>query len=346
MRDRSSEPEEVAAGGGGTGEAFTHRTVLLEETLALLARAGEGPPRDAVGGRAPEGADGTPRLSTSGLRVLVDATLGGGGHAEALLSDAAPGATLIGIDRDPAALAAARGRLAPFGDRVQLVHGSFGALEAHLDTVGVPPGTVDALVADLGVSSPQLDDPARGFSFGAEGPLDMRMDPTRGRTARELLDEVDAEDLEGILRELGEERRARGVARSVLRARDEGRLETTGDLRRAVVRVLGPKRGRIDPATRTFQALRLAVNAELDELDRLVDALPRVLRPGGVAALISFHSLEDRRVKWAFRQSPVLEPLTKKPVVASEEEARDNPRSRSAKLRAARRRDREEGDSR
>lgn len=293
-----------------TSGGFAHRTVLLAETVALL-------------GIRPD------------TRVLVDATVGGGGHAVAMLEAAGPDARLLAVDRDPRALEAARARLAPFAPRVTFVHGAFGALPEHLETAGL--GPVDALVADLGVSSPQLDDPTRGLSFSGEGPLDMRMDPTTGPTARALLDDLDDAALEEILRGYGEERRARAVARSILRARDAGELETTGDLRRAVVRVLGPKRGRIDPATRTFQALRLAVNRELDQLDALLAALPGVLAPDGVAAIISFHSLEDRRVKWAFRESDALFPLTKKPVTAGDDEARDNPRARSAKLRAARR---------
>jgi 16S rRNA (cytosine1402-N4)-methyltransferase len=290
---------------------FAHRTVMRDEVLRALA------PR--AGGR------------------YLDLTLGGGGHAEAILEASAPDGTLIGVDRDPAARGAARARLARFGARVSVIEGRMSEARSVLDALGVD--AVDGLVADLGVSSPQLDEPSRGMSFRAEGPLDMRMDPTRGITAKELLASLDERALADLLYELGEERASRPIARSILRARDEGKLESTTDLAKAVYRVLGPPRrgGGLDPATRTFQALRIAVNDELDELDALLAALPSLLRVGGVAAIIAFHSLEDRRVKWALRGDARLEPLYKKPVEASELEQRENPRSRSAKLRAARR---------
>ena len=294
-------------------DAFVHRTVLLEETVDALA------PRS--GG------------------VYCDATLGGGGHAEAILERSAPAGRLVGVDRDPRALAASRERLAPFGDRVTFLHGAFGRLPDLLERAGI--ARIDGLVADVGVSSPQLDDPERGFSFREGGPLDMRMDPTSGRTAVELIGEQDAESLANIIFELGEERRSRPIARSILRMRDDGQLATTDDLRRAVHRVTGPKRGRIDPATRTFQALRIAVNDELGELETLVAHAADLLVDDGVVALISFHSLEDRIVKWAFRGDDALQPLSKKPVTASEQELADNPRARTAKLRAARRRPRD-----
>jgi 16S rRNA (cytosine1402-N4)-methyltransferase len=293
--------------------SFVHESVLLEETLDALA------PRS--GG------------------LYCDATLGGGGHSEAILERSAPDGRLIGVDRDPLALAAARERLAAHGDRVTFVHGSFGTLPALLDELGV--GRVDGLLADVGVSSPQLDDPSRGFSFRQSGPLDMRMDTTRGLTAKELIDEQDAESLANLIYEYGEERRSRPIARSILKLRDAGELETTDDLRRAVIRVTGPKRGRIDPATRTFQALRIAVNDELGELEALCGFAADLLNDDGVVALISFHSLEDRIVKWAFRGDEALKPLTKKPVQASDEEKQRNPRARTAKLRAARRLPRE-----
>ena len=298
----------------GTDSSFVHATVLLEETVAALA------PRS--GG------------------TYCDATLGGGGHSEAILERSAPAGRLIGVDRDPNALAAAQERLAAYADRTTFVHGTFGRLPELLAGIGVQ--RLDGLVADIGVSSPQFDDPDRGFSFRAPGPLDMRMDPTSGPTALELIDQQDAEGLANIIYELGEERRSRPIARSILRMRDEGKLETTDDLRRAIHRVTGPKRGRIDPATRTFQALRIAVNDELGELRSLVASAKDLLADGGVIALISFHSLEDRIVKWAFRKDEALEPLTKKPVTAGEEELARNPRARTAKLRAARRKAREE----
>ncbi|MGF1469857.1 MAG: 16S rRNA (cytosine(1402)-N(4))-methyltransferase RsmH [Sandaracinaceae bacterium] len=294
--------------------SFGHTPVLLGEVLSVLAPASGG--------------------------VYLDATVGGGGHAEAILERSAPAGRLIGIDRDAAAVAATRVRLAPFEGRVTLVHGRFGDVEAQLAALGV--ARVGGLVADLGVSSPQLDDPGRGFSFREAGPLDMRMDPSRGRTALDVLGTLAERELADLLYAYGEERRSRPIARSIHRALAAGQLETTEDLRRAVVRVTGPRRGGIDPATRTFQALRLAVNEELEELDALLAALPAVLEDGGVAALISFHSLEDRKVKRAFRGTPALLPLTKKPVVAGDEERGRNPRARSAKLRAAVRRPRTE----
>lgn len=293
--------------------SFVHETVLLEETVSAIA----------------------PRRGG----LYCDATLGGGGHSQAILERSAPDGRLIGVDRDPAALAAARERLAEHGERVTFVHGSFGDLPALLAELGVD--KLDGLIADVGVSSPQLDDPSRGFSFRESGPLDMRMDPTRGRTALELIDEQDAESLANLIYQLGEERRSRPIARSILKLRDAGELETTDDLRRAVIRVTGPKRGRIDPATRTFQALRIAVNDELGELEALVGFAADLLNDDGVVALISFHSLEDRIVKWAFRGDEALKPLTKKPVQATDEEKARNPRARTAKLRAARRLPRE-----
>lgn len=294
---------------------FHHKSVLLAETLeALEPQAG---------------------------RVYVDATLGAGGHAEAILERSGPDGRLIGVDRDANALEAAGERLARFGDRVTLVHAAFGELSEVLARVGV--SRVHGLVADLGVSSPQLDQAERGFSFRAAGPLDMRMDPSRGETARELCERLSERELADVLFQLGEERKSRPIARSIKKALEAGELETTEDLRRAVVRVLGPRRGGIDPATRTFQALRLAVNDELGQLDALLSQLPKLLEDDGVAVIISFHSLEDRKVKHRFRGSDALSPLTKRPVMAGTEEAAENPRARSAKLRAARRAAREEG---
>lgn len=298
-----------------TDVAFQHRTVLCEETLrALDPRSG---------------------------RVYVDATLGGGGHAEAILERSAPAGRLVAIDRDASALSAAGARLARFGERVTLVHGAFAELHRALAEAGVE--RVHGLIADLGVSSPQLDRAERGFSLRAEGPLDMRMDPSSGETALELVGRLSERELADVIYQLGEERRSRPIARSIRRAYDEGQLTTTDDLRRAVVRAVGPRRvGGIDPATRTFQALRIAVNDELGQLDALLARLPDVLEDDGVAVIIAFHSLEDRRVKHAFRGSDVWVPLTKRPEIATEAERAENPRSRSAKLRAARRRPREE----
>lgn len=263
--------------------------------------------------------------------ICVDATLGAGGYSAGILTEAP--ARLIGIDRDPAALALARTRLARFGDRVTFVQGRFGALAELLASQGV--GKVDAIVADLGLSSMQLDTASRGMSFRFEGPLDMRMDTTGGETALELIARVSDDELANIIFEYGEERRSRRVARCIKQALEAGELATTMDLRRAVVRAVGPARiGGVDPATRTFQALRIAVNRELEELEALIASAVQVLRPGGVLAVVSFHSLEDRIAKHTLKASP-WEPLGKKPVIASEEEINRNPRSRSAKLRGA-----------
>ena len=286
---------------------FVHATVLKGETVAALA------PREGV---------------------YVDATVGGGGHAEAILQ-ASSKARVVAFDRDPAAIEAARERLAPFGERATFVHARFGEIAEKLAELGV--GRAAGICADLGVSSPQIDDPTRGMSFRHEGPLDMRMDPSEGETALELIERLGEEELADVIYHAGDERRSRRIARSIKRAERDRELASTLDLRRAIVRAVGPMRvGGIDPATRTFQALRIVLNDELGELDRLLMALPRVLAKGGVAAIISFHSLEDRRVKHTFADRERWEPLTKKPVVASDAERESNARAGSAKLRAAR----------
>jgi len=294
---------------------FVHESVMVRETLDALA------PRS--GG------------------LYADATAGGGGHSRAILEASHPDGRVVAVDRDPRAVAAAREALAAYGARAVVVHGEYADLPSILQAQGA--ARVDGLVADLGVSSPQLDQGERGFAFGAEGPLDMRMDESRGPTLADCLAQWDERELADVLYHFGEERRSRAVARSILRARDEGALETTLDLRRAVVRALGPRtQGRIDPATRTFQALRIAVNRELDQLEVLLERIPELLEDGAVCAVISFHSLEDRMVKRAFRGDARLSPLTKKPQVPGEEESARNPRARSAKLRAARRVPRED----
>ncbi|MEZ4297281.1 MAG: 16S rRNA (cytosine(1402)-N(4))-methyltransferase RsmH [Polyangiaceae bacterium] len=284
-----------------------HRSVLLSETVAAL--------HPAAG------------------KVFVDATLGAGGHSEAILS--VPGTRVIGIDRDETALGLSRERLLPFGDRVTFVHGAFSEIAEHLARLGIE--KVDGLCADLGVSSMQLTEGERGMSFRREGPIDMRMDRSRGTTALDLIDHLSDDELADVLFRFGEERRSRRVARCIKQALAAGELVTTLDLRRAVVRAVGPARiGGVDPATRTFQALRIAVNDELGELSALIEAAAQVVRPGGVFAVISFHSIEDRAVKRAFK-SGGWSALTKKPIAPSDAETAENPRARSAKLRAARR---------
>ncbi|MEZ4390051.1 MAG: 16S rRNA (cytosine(1402)-N(4))-methyltransferase RsmH [Polyangiales bacterium] len=268
----------------------------------------------------------------------ADVTTGLGGHAEAILRETSPDGALLALDRDPYALTRAGERLAAFGDRVRFHQGPFSELRDVLQG-----RRLDALVADLGVSSPQIDDPERGMSFRAEGPLDMRMGPDADDTAWSVVRELREAQLADVIYQFGEERASRPIARSIKRAIDEGAMETTKDLARAVYRVLGPPRfGKLDPATRTFQALRISVNDELGEVQRLLASLPEVLADDGRVAVISFHSLEDRLVKHAFRGDAALEPLTRKPVEPSEAELERNPRSRSARLRVARRRPRTE----
>ncbi|MGB5366074.1 MAG: 16S rRNA (cytosine(1402)-N(4))-methyltransferase RsmH [Polyangiales bacterium] len=267
--------------------------------------------------------------------VYADVTLGGGGHAKAILERSAPDGRLIGTDRDPSALEAASATLSGFGDRVTLRKARMSELADVLASLEIE--NVDGVLADLGVSSVQLDRAERGFSFAKDGPIDMRMDPTEGETALELIGRSDADQLANVIYRYGEEHRSRKIARSLRRAYEEGELETTGDLQHAVRRAIGGRRGRIDPATKTFQALRIAVNDELGELEALLEQAPELLRIGGVVAVISFHSLEDRMVKHAFRDSEQLSPLTKRPIIASDRERENNPRARSAKLRAARR---------
>lgn len=266
-------------------------------------------------------------------KLVVDLTLGGGGHSAALLG-ASTNLRVLGLDRDPAALKASGERLSVFGDRVRLERAAFGDVEHRLQELGVT--GIDGLVADLGVSSAQLDDPGRGMSFRSEGPLDMRMDPEDEETARELVERLSQEELADVIYELGEEKRSRRIASCIKQALRSDALSTTLDLRRAVVKAVGPRRvGGIDPATRTFQALRIAVNRELEQLSQMLDAASRLLRPGGVAVVISFHSLEDRLVKRAFANRELWLKLTPKPLVPESREQQENPRSRSAKLRAA-----------
>jgi 16S rRNA (cytosine1402-N4)-methyltransferase len=276
-------------------------------------------------------------LGASQGGLFVDVTAGGGGHAARILEES-PAVRLIACDRDPRAVETARERLAEFGERAVVVHTSFAEIATALAELDVD--RVDGVLADLGVSSFQLDDADRGMSFRTRGPLDMRMDPTSGETALELIERLSQDDLANVIYELGEERRSRRVARCIKQALAAGELLDTFDLRRAVVRAVGPRRvGGIDPATRTFQALRIAVNGELDQLAALLEALETIVRPGGIAALISFHSLEDRLVKREFQKREFWRRLTSKPVTPGPTELARNPRSRSAKLRAAERLD-------
>jgi 16S rRNA (cytosine1402-N4)-methyltransferase len=275
--------------------------------------------------------------------VYCDATIGLGGHAAAILERSSPTGRLIGIDRDREAIDRASARLAPFGERVALVHGRFGAIRSLLETSGAP--CVDGCLVDLGVSSMQLDHSERGFSFRHSGPLDMRMDQTQGETAADFLRRADESEIETILRDLGEERFARKIASAIVEARDRQDLSTTGALSELIARAVPRREHHKDPATRTFQALRIALNDELGELERFLAEVPTFLRPGGRLVVISFHSLEDRMVKRRFRAlaagdataEPCLRILTKHVVTAGEEERMRNPRSRSAKLRAVER---------
>jgi 16S rRNA (cytosine1402-N4)-methyltransferase len=266
--------------------------------------------------------------------IFLDATAGAGGHSEALL-EAASEVRVIAFDRDPLAVARSRERLLRFGARAQVVHLEFAHIESWMRERSIP--AVAGLVADLGLSSPQLTEAKRGMSFRLEGPIDMRMDPTRGETALDIIERSSQDELADIIYLYGGERRSRRVARCLKQALEADKLASTFELRKAVVRAVGPHRvGGIDPATKTFQALRIAVNRELDQLDSLLEALPAIVQPGGVAAVISFHSLEDRKVKQAFLDGARFERLSKKPLVPGSLELEDNPRSRSAKLRAAR----------
>ena len=312
----------------GGGPDAPHRPVLLTESVGYLA-----PERGGL---------------------FIDATLGLGGHSEALL-EASPAVRVIGIDRDPEALQLAGARLAAFGERFRAVHANFKEIADVLREAGA--GEASGVLADLGVSSLQFDAAERGFSFRHDAPLDMRMD-ARGtdETAVELLARLPEEEIARIIFEYGEERKSRRIARWIVERREEGRpIETTADLAALVARAVGFKRtDRIHPATRTFQALRIAVNGELEALAAFLEASIDLLQPSGCLVVISFHSLEDRIVKRAFRRSagqcecdPRLprcacgarrnvEVLTRRPVTPTPAERDDNPRARSAKLRACR----------
>jgi 16S rRNA (cytosine1402-N4)-methyltransferase len=265
--------------------------------------------------------------------LFVDCTVGLGGHSRALLEAGA--SRIIGFDRDADALAIARDRLAPWSDRVELIHADYRDVEAQLDARGVT--LVDGALADLGVSSMQLDGEGRGFSFQRDEPLDMRMDRSSGPTAADLVADASERELADMIFDYGEERHSRRIARALVAARADDPIVTTGRLA-AIVRRAVPVRGytRIDPATRTFQALRIWVNRELEGLDRFLVSLVGRLRAGARLVVISFHSLEDRIVKHTFRglqRDGHGSVVTKRPLVAVDDELQGNPRARSAKLR-------------
>ena len=295
----------------GVGHGGGHVPVLLKEAIDFLAVKRGG--------------------------TYLDATVGLGGHSFEIAKRLGAPGHLIAVDKDPAALERAGIRLGageqPDWPSVEFRHGSFAELANDQRAA-----TIDGLLADVGVSSLQFDDPARGFSFQAEGPLDMRMNPMSGETAEQVVNRIDERELADVIYEFGEERRSRRIARAIVRSRP---IQTTRQLAEVISAAARPmKHERIHPATRTFQALRIFVNRELDDLKALLEAAPRMLKPGGRVVVISFHSLEDRIVKDAFRDGARqgwYRLLTKKPVTASEEEVHRNPRSRSAKLRAAER---------
>ncbi len=296
-------PQGVGHGGGRA----SHVPVLLKEAIDFLAVRRGG--------------------------TYIDATVGLGGHSYEIAKRLGAPGHLIGLDKDPAALAIARAKLT--GDdfpQVTLLQCSFAEVGKRFSSA-----FADGLLADIGVSSLQLDDAARGFSFQADGPLDMRMDPRSERTAEQVVNHLDERQLADVIYEFGEERRSRRIARAIVRSRPIRSTAHLADVISAAARPMKPER--IHPATRTFQALRIFVNRELDDLKALLEAAPRILKPGGRVVVISFHSLEDRIVKDAFREGAIKDKhfrvLTKKPVTATELESDRNPRARSAKLRAA-----------
>ncbi|MBI9019653.1 MAG: 16S rRNA (cytosine(1402)-N(4))-methyltransferase RsmH [Verrucomicrobia bacterium] len=300
-----------------------HVPVLLNETLDLLI--------------------------TNPAGTYIDGTLGRGGHALEILKRLSPDGRLIGLDRDAEAIMQTAERLKGFGNQVQRIHGNFADMKELCKTIGVT--EVDGVLLDLGVSSPQLDVAERGFSFGKDGPLDMRMDQTQGRSVADWVNEEDEETLANVIYRLGEERKSRRIARAIVEARKTGRIERTLELAAIVEKAVGGRRGPTHPATQTFQALRMAVNAELESLETGLEAGLSMLRPGGRMTVITFHSLEDRMVKECFKRhtvkreslqqggeklvydEPAVRRITGKPVTATKQELADNPRARSAKLR-------------
>ena len=313
MADEDLVLDKSPQGAHGRTETAGHVPVLLQQAIDFLAVRRGG--------------------------TFIDATLGLGGHSLEIARRLGPQGHLIGFDKDPQALEAARKRLAGLAEAqggwpvITLLQGSYAELGERIPAAGT-----DGLLADLGMSSLQLGDAARGFSFQAEGPLDMRMAPYEERTADQVVNHMREEELANVIYEFGEERRSRRIARAIVRARP---IRNTAHLAQVISAALRSMNWeRIHPATRTFQAIRMFVNRELDDLKALLAAAPKVLRPAGRLVIISFHSLEDRLVKDAMRegaQSKIYRLLTKKPVTADEEEIDRNPRSRSAKLRAVER---------
>ena len=302
-------PQGVGHGGGRVSQLSpNHVPVLLKEAIDFLAVRRGG--------------------------IYIDATVGLGGHSYEIAKRLGAPGHLIGLDKDPAALEIAREKLT--GDdwpEITLLQRSFAEIAK-----GNKAATVDGILADIGVSSLQLDDAARGFSFQADGPLDMRMDPRGERTAEQVVNHLDERQLADVIYEFGEERRSRRIARAICRSRPIRSTAHLADVISAAARPMNQAERRIHPATKTFQALRIFVNRELDDLQALLEAAPRILKPGGRVVVISFHSLEDRIVKDAFRegaQKGYFSVLTKKPVTATELESDRNPRARSAKMRAA-----------
>jgi 16S rRNA (cytosine1402-N4)-methyltransferase len=304
-------------GVGRGGRATSHVPVLLKEAIDFLAVRRGG--------------------------IYIDATVGLGGHSYEIAKRLGAPGHLIGLDKDPAALEVAKGKVVVgrsslvVGESdwptVTLLNRSFAEIAK-----GNKPATIDGILADIGVSSLQLDDAARGFSFQADGPLDMRMDPRGERTAEQVVNHLDERQLADVIYEFGEERRSRRIARAICRSRPIRSTAHLADVISAAARPMNQAERRIHPATKTFQALRIFVNRELEDLQALLEAAPRILKPGGRVVVISFHSLEDRIVKDAFREGAsngYLSVLTKKPVTATELESDRNPRARSAKLRAA-----------
>ena len=275
-------------------------------------------------------------LAPKGKRIIVDCTVGLGGHAEAMLGSAGSDATLIGIDLDESNLLKTKERLVRFGRRVRLFEADFADTDAVMAEAGV--ASADVILADLGMASTQIDDPSRGFSFQADGPLDMRYRRS-GPTAADLVNTLGESELADLIYRNGQDRHSRRIARAIVRARSAERIERTMQLAQIVAGAVPRKsvRQKIHPATRTFQALRIAVNGELESLQRLLEKMPGLLSVGGRAAVVSFHSLEDRLVKRAFAaaaEAGMHRLLNKKPITAGDSEIQRNPRSRSAKIRA------------